>query len=282
MVVLWKFDEAHMQTINMKKALLQGLTLVLLFFGSWFLLSQVDWLDLLQVKKVSSKTEERLGKMFYSVFRKSDREVRDPLVVHAMDSIINQICTSNNIERSVLKVHVLDNEQVNAFALPDGHLVIYTGLINNVASEEELVGVVCHEIAHIKLNHVMDKLTKEIGLSVLLSMTTGNTSSDVIGKAAKVLSSSAFDRELERAADLEGVRYMIKANVDPEPFANFLSKLGNDKGDMPEYLTWLSTHPQSRERAEYVKKFGNRKVTKGRRILSTQTWEGLRQSSKKE
>lgn len=147
----------------MKKAILQGLMLVLLFFGTWFLLSQVDWVDLLHVKAVSTKSEKRLGKMFYNVFRKSDREVSAALVVNAMDSIIKQICISNNIEPSALKVHVLDNDQVNAFALPDGHLVIYTGLISNVASEEELVGVVCHEIAHIKLNHVMNKLTKEIG-----------------------------------------------------------------------------------------------------------------------
>jgi predicted Zn-dependent protease len=264
----------------MKKAILQGLMLVLLFFGTWFLLSQVDWVDLLHVKAVSTKSEKRLGKMFYNVFRKSDREVSAALVVNAMDSIIKQICISNNIEPSALKVHVLDNDQVNAFALPDGHLVIYTGLISNVASEEELVGVVCHEIAHIKLNHVMNKLTKEIGLSVLLSMTTGNSSSDVIGKAAKVLSSSAFDRELEKAADLEGVRYMIKANVDPEPFANFLSRLGNGKEDVPEYLTWVSTHPQSRERAEYVRKYGRIKASKSRQILSLQTWNSLRKSLK--
>jgi predicted Zn-dependent protease len=96
-----------------------------------------------------------------------------------------------------------------------------------------------------------------------------------------VLSSSAFDRELERAADLEGVRYMIKAKVDPEPFASFLSNLGNDKDDVPEYLTWISTHPQCREGAEYVRKFGSKKVIKGRRILSTQTWDGLRQSSER-
>jgi len=175
-----------------------------------------------------------------------------------------------------LKVHVLENPQVNAFALPDGHLVIYTGLINSVENEAELVGVVCHEIAHIQLNHVMNKLTKEIGLSVLLSMTTGNSNSRVITKAAKVLSSSAFDRELEKAADLEGVRYMIKANVNPEPFANFLSKLGNDKEEMAEYLTWVSTHPQSKERAEYVEKYGKNKVKHGRQILSAQTWNSVR------
>lgn len=265
----------------MKKVILQGLALVLLFFGTWFLLSQVNWLEILHVRKVSAQTEERLGKMFYNVFRKADREIRVPVVTKAVDSMITELCTSNKIERSSLKVHVLENDQVNAFALPDGHLVIYTGLINNVSSEAELVGVVAHEIAHIQLNHVMNKLTKEIGLSLLLAMTTGNSSSDVIGKAAKVLSSSAFDRELEKAADLEGVRYMIKANVNPEPFAEFLLKLGNDKGDVPEYLTWVSTHPQSKERAAYVRKFGRMKVPNGRQILSATTWTALQRSLKK-
>lgn len=264
----------------MKKVILQGFSIALLFFATWFILAQVDWVDLLNIRKVSAKTEERLGTVFYNWFRKSDRERSDPALSKAVDSIINQICTSNNIERGAIKVHVLENPQVNAFALPDGHLVIYTGLINSVENEAELVGVVCHEIAHIQLNHVTNKLTKEIGLSVLLSMTTGNSNSTVITKAAKVLSSSAFDRELEKAADLEGVRYMIKANVNPEPFANFLSKLGNDKGEVPEYLTWVSTHPQSKERAEYVEKYGKNKVQQGRQILSAQTWNSARQSLK--
>ena len=101
-------------------------------------------------------------------------------------------------DREIIKVHVLNKDEINAFALPNGHLIIYSGLINNSGNQEELTGVICHEIAHIELNHVMKKLIKEIGLSVLISMTTGKGGSEIIKETAKMLSSSAFDRKLEK------------------------------------------------------------------------------------
>jgi predicted Zn-dependent protease len=75
---------------------------------------------------------------------------------------------------------VLNNDEINAFALPNGHLIVYSGLILNSDNQEELIGFICHEIAHIALNHIMKRLVKEIGTSVLISMTTGNGGSEII------------------------------------------------------------------------------------------------------
>ena len=80
----------------------------------------------------------------------------------------------------------------NAFALPGGHLVLYTGLINASDNFEEVTGVIGHELAHIELNHVMKRLVREIGLSALISMTTGESNPQVVLETAKLLSSSAF------------------------------------------------------------------------------------------
>lgn len=91
---------------------------------------------------------------------------------------------------------------MNAFSLPDGHLIVFSGLILNSDSPEELAGVVGHELAHIELNHVMKKLVKEVGLSTLISLITGNSGSDMIKETAKTLSLTAFDRNLEKDAAL--------------------------------------------------------------------------------
>ena len=72
-------------------------------------------------------------------------------------------------------------------------------------NENQLGFVICHEIAHIQLSHVMKKLVKEIGLSVLISMTTGKSGSGTIQEGLKLLSSSAYDRNLEKEADLKAV-----------------------------------------------------------------------------
>jgi beta-barrel assembly-enhancing protease len=90
-----------------------------------------------------------------------------------LDKLILPLCKANTIERDSLKVHIVEKDEVNAFALPNNHLVVYTGLITDCKKQEALQGVLGHEIAHIEKNHVMKKLSKEVGLSVLLSATTG-------------------------------------------------------------------------------------------------------------
>jgi predicted Zn-dependent protease len=280
MVVLWEPDKPGMQANFMKKVIIQGLALVVLFFASWFLLSKVDWITEFNIERATKKTEEKLGDIFWESFSKTETESKELLVVNSIDSIVTKICTANDIKRANLKVHVLEKDEVNAFALPNGHLVIYSGLILAVDNPEELSGVICHEIAHIELNHVMKKLVKEMGLSVLISMTTGNISGEVIKETAKMLSSSAFDRSLEQDADLKAVDYLVKAEIDPESLANFLYKLSTEDHEVMKYLSWMSTHPDSRDRAEYIVAHAKGRTVKNKPVLSPETWTEVKEQLK--
>jgi predicted Zn-dependent protease len=233
-----------------------------------------------KVQQVTDKTEQKLDELFWEVFKKSEKEVKNTHVVNSVDSIVTQICKASKIDRDKLKVHVLKKDEINAFALPYGRLIIYSGLILNSENQEELTGVICHEIAHIELNHVMKKLVSEIGLSVLISMTTGNSNSEVIKETAKMLSSSAFDRSLEKEADIKAVDYLLNANVNPEPFADFLYKLSDSEHEATKYLTWISTHPDSKERAEYIIEYSKGKLTQYKPILSNEAWNKLKTALK--
>lgn len=280
MVVLWFIDKLNLQIKFMNKSIIQGLITILLFFGTWYALTQIDWMKIFKVQQVTEKTEQKLGELFWEVFKKSEKEIKNTHVVNSADSIVTQICRANKIDRNKLKIHVLNKDDINAFALPNGHLIIYSGLILNSDNQEELAGVICHEIAHIELNHVMKKLVKEIGLSVLISMTTGNSSGEVIKETAKMLSSSAFDRSLEKEADIKAVDYLVNANVNPEPFADFLYKLSDSEHEAIKYLTWISTHPDSKDRAEYIIEYSKGKETEYKPILSNETWDKLKAALK--
>lgn len=280
MVVLWFIDKLNLQIKIMKKPIIQGIIIIFLFFGTWYALTQIDWMKVFQVQQVTDKTEQKLGELFWEVFKKSEKEIKNIHVVNSVDSIVTHICKANNIDRNKLKIHVLNNDEVNAFALPNGHIIIYSGLILNADNQEELAGVICHEIAHIELNHVMKKLVKEIGLSVLISMTTGNTGAEVIKEAARMLSSSAFDRSLEKEADIKAVDYLINANVNPEPFADFLYRLSYPEHEATKYLTWISTHPDSKERAKYIIEYSKGRLIDYKPILSNETWDKLKEELK--
>lgn len=264
----------------MKKPIIQGLITILFFFGTWYALTQIDWMKIFKVQEVTDKTEQKLGELLWEVFKKSEKEIKNTHVVKSVDSVVTHICSANKIDRSKLKIHILAKDDINAFALPNGHLIIYSGLILNSDNQEELAGVICHEIAHIELNHVMKKLVKEVGLSVLISMTTGSSGAEVIKETAKMLSSSAFDRSLEKDADIKAVDYLVNAKLNPEPFAGFLYKLSETEDETTKYLTWISTHPDSKDRAEYIVEYIKGKETEYKTILTNETWDKLKAALK--
>lgn len=260
----------------MKKILVQGLLITLMFFTTWFLLKQINWMSTFKVQEVTDQTEEKLGDLFWNIFNKTETENNNKFIIKTVDSLVNKICLENDIDRKLIKFHILNNEEINAFALPNGHLVIYSGLINATDNPDELSGVICHEIAHITHNHVMKKLVKEVGLSVLISMTTGNGSAETIKETAKMLSSSAFDRKLEKEADIIAVDYLVNAKINPEPFADFLYKLSNKEHEVMKHFSWVGTHPDTKERAEYIIEYSSDKLKIFKPVLTNETWFHLK------
>ncbi len=236
----------------MKKILIELVLTVAMMAAVWFGLSQVDWMKLLNIEQTTRDTEEKIGDLFWKMLKSSETEMTSDSIKAPVDSMLTRICTANSIERKKVKLHLLRKDEINAFALPNNHLVVYSGLIAACENEAELYGVIGHELAHMEKNHVMNKLIKEVGLSVLISMTTGNGNADVIKEALKHLSSTAYDRSMETEADLTATDYLMKAGIDPESFANFLYRLANETNNLPSQIYWISTHPESKERAEKI------------------------------
>lgn len=263
----------------MKKIIISGLTLIAVFCTTLLLLRQVDWMKVFKVEQTKEQTVQQLGKLIWELFEKTEKENKDAFVRNALDSMVNKICLSNGIDRTVIKLHVLEKDEINAFALPDGHLVIYSGLIAVAESPEALSGVIAHEIAHIEQNHVMKKLMKELGLSVITSMASGGSGTAVIKKAAKMLSSTSFDRSLEKEADIKATDYLIQANIDPKPFADFLYQLADSSASATKYLSRVSTHPESKERAAYILNYSKSRQVQAEPVLSPQTWTKLKEKS---
>lgn len=261
----------------MTKIIFQAVISISLFFALWIGLSKIDWMTIFKVEKVTETTEKKLGDLFWDLYADSEKEIKSEKITKTLDSILNKICISNKIDQSQIKLHVIKSDEVNAFALPNNHLVINSALILASETEAELCGVISHEIAHMELNHVMKKLVKEIGLSVLISMSTGNVGSEKIKETIKLLSSSAYDRNLEKEADIKAVEYLKKSNINPEDFANFLYRLGDTEAASMKYFTWMSTHPDSKERSEYIIAQSGEKNKHLSPILKTETWNQMKE-----
>ena len=259
-----------------KKILLQSLVSVVLFLAVLFSFSRVDWLSVFDLRE--TVIEEKLGDMYWDLYSGSAVFVESDTVIAPLDSLLLHLCEANDIERDKIKLHVAQSDEVNAFAFPDNHLVVFTSLIAKCENQEELCGVMAHEIAHMQKGHIMKKLVKEVGLSVLVGMASGGQSGEVLRSTAKLLSST-YDRTLESEADKTAVLYLLQSGINPEPFGEFLFRLSKEE-ELPSLTEWVSTHPDSEKRSIQIcnwAKEGSDDI-RFEKVLSLETWKTLQQA----
>ncbi len=257
----------------MNKIILKLFISVVIFFSCWFVLSRLNWVKIFQIEIITEKTEEKLGELIWESFRYQETPNKNLHLKIALDSILHQLCNSNDIDMQSIKLHILQNEDVNAFALPGRQIVIYTGLIKAAESPDELSGVIAHELAHIELDHIMKKLRKEIGVSALINMTVGNAGSQILTDATQTLTSTAYDRHMEKEADLQAVNYLVYSDINPEAYADFMYNISK----METYsVEWLSTHPDTKKRVDYINEYSTGFETSGKPSLSSNTWQRIK------
>jgi predicted Zn-dependent protease len=257
---------------SMPKPLAQFFAMAILFLGTWFLLSRINFVEFFNVPQLTKDNEHRLGVMILDAVEQNHKELDSDTVSALVESIKHRLCTANNIQDSSITLHILIQDDVNAFALPDRHLMVYTGLIEYCNSPEELSGVLAHEIAHMEHQHIMKKLGKEAGLSMLMTIAGGESSGEISRQVVKLLSSTAFDREQETEADLSAVHMMAKADIDPEHFANFLFRLSQEKNNISKHFELLSTHPNSQDRSAEILKLRKQEIYHSKPITDSTTW----------
>ena len=172
-----------------------------------------------------------------------------------------------------LKVVVVDNPMVNAFALPGGYIYVMNGLIQKARGPDEVAGVLGHEIGHVKYRHGLQSAIQSGGLGFLLGTVFGDfAGGTAILLASRTLLSSAFSRDAERQADAFGVDLMLKGGGNPEGLAGFFGTAG---GGPPGALNWLTSHPASAEREAAIRRLAqNRPVLSP--ALSPAQWQALR------
>jgi predicted Zn-dependent protease len=259
----------------MKTAAVHFALLALSFFGLWFLLSRVDFVGMLSIEKFSRENEKKLSELVLDAIQLNHEAIEDEKVARCLDSIKARICTGNAIADTSITLHIVDQDDVNAFALPDRQIVVNAGLIRYCETPEELAGVLAHEIAHIEQRHVMQKLVKEVGFMMLLTIANDETGSGIMRQVIKTLSSTAFDREQESQADSSAVRYLSNAGIDPEAFATFLFRIARDGRDVPKRFELLSTHPNSSDRAAVILKMRKEMQFTGTALTDPEAWKAV-------
>ncbi|MDX1939914.1 MAG: M48 family metallopeptidase [Saprospiraceae bacterium] len=213
--------------------------------GGGFNLFSVD-----QDKELGKQTEAQIAadpKQFPVLPEKGNEELYR--YVRGITAKLLNTGKVNYKEEFTWQVKIIDNKEVlNAFCTPGGYIYVYTGLIKFLDSEDQLAGVMGHEIAHAALRHSTRQMTQVYGIAALTSVVTGNANPGVLEQIALGLISLKFSRGHETEADEHSVIYLCETGYNAAGAAGFFKKMEGE-ATPPEFL---STHPNPGNRVQKI------------------------------
>jgi len=207
----------------------------------------------------SLEREIRMGKEYAAQIESSVKLVQDPVVTEYVNRI-GQNLVRNSDARVPFTIKVIDNDEINAYALPGGFFYVNSGLILAADNEAELAGVMAHEIAHVAARHATKTATKvEIWNIVSIPLIfLGGPAGFAVRQAAALLVPMGFlkfSRDMEREADLLGIEYDYAAGYDPSALVDFFERLQAKKNQKHSRLAKaFSTHPMTEDRIQRAEK----------------------------
>ncbi|HVG76574.1 MAG: M48 family metalloprotease [Candidatus Rokuibacteriota bacterium] len=213
---------------------------------------------------MSPSEERRLGQEAAEEVEQTVGLVRDPKLVGYVRQVGGRLAQAAQRPDITWRFNVADDPETNAFALPGGWVYATRGLLALLNSEDELAGVLGHEMAHVLERHAARRVSAATPFAVIfgvpaailgsVSPTLGGMVSGT-GRAASTVALASYSRDQEREADQRGLVLIARAGYDPTALAAFLRTLEREEalsGQNPDRARFLSSHPATPERVASV------------------------------
>ena len=229
-------------------ALACGLLLLVGYFG-------VLWAAKSVVRSLPIAIDKQIGKLAVDSMETGKKLDEKHPATQLVREIVSKLKPHAAIPSMEFNVRVVENDDVNAFALPGGEIVVFTGLIKAAKTPEQIAGVLAHEMSHATLRHGLQSVSQSMGIIAAIQLLVGDVGGLVALGAgiAKHSILTSYSRGSETEADLEGARMLHEAKIDPDAMADFFALLKEKAGDLPDAVAWISTHPQHETRVQNIK-----------------------------
>lgn len=224
-----------------------------------------------QKTSLSRDQEMQLGKQFAGQVEREMEVVHNPEIEKWLNQIGQNLAKTPQANAYPYYFKLVNDDSINAFALPGGPMYVHTGLLKAADSEGEVAGVLAHEMSHVALRHSAAQISKQQTYGTLfqiVGLAAGTLTADQNGQCGMVCQITQagtslgqnsvlmkFSRGYERDADLNGARMMAAAGYDPIQLPQFFEKLENKQGTASEpkgLALWLASHPATGSRIKYV------------------------------
>lgn len=247
----------------MKKKLVRDFLILLgLFVAAWVFFAYYPVFDSEEVKTSYIEKEELVKQKLvdFMDFKKSGSD--KTLVLQSLEEIRKKVQDPD----VSYDLYYSNSDEINAFALPGNIIVINKGLILNTNSHDELIGVLAHEVGHLKMKHHTDKILTSLGVMLLFSGSNTTT-----GEIAEILTNNAFSRSMEEEADDYAIKKMQEIGVSPYKLAIFFKTLYQETKFIPDFM---NTHPGIDKRIKKFSKFEDKESN----LHFTVSWSDLKNS----
>jgi Zn-dependent protease with chaperone function len=174
-----------------------------------------------------------------------------------------------------VRVQAIPQQTVNALAMPGGHIVIFSGLLDFAETPDEIAGVLAHEMAHVTHRHMTASALRGLGYALIFDLLSGGSAGGVIGFGHELLT-LAHSRDAEIEADATGLKILERAGIGAHGFVAFWDRMRNrERGDKDNAINppvLFSTHPDSESRALLAR---SARQT-GTPALTAEEWQALK------
>jgi beta-barrel assembly-enhancing protease len=202
--------------------------------------------------------EQQLGKKLAEDMEKKYEVVEDLNQNLSITEIGNKLGKASELEGMKYHFKILKEEGPNAFSIPGGYIYVTYDLFDYIQSDDELAGILAHEIAHIIHNHALKQTrdnTKFSLLTILAVLLTREPDVALLGKLTTITFLNQYSRDYEEEADLTAINLLIKVGYNPVGFLTYLERQYAREMFKPSVdLGIFQTHPDTKDRVAYVKK----------------------------
>jgi predicted Zn-dependent protease len=207
----------------------------------------------------SIEKEIALGKQLALEVEKQARMVDDPILGEYINRL-GQNLARNSDAKMPITFKIIDDDVVNAFTLPGGHVFVNSGLIRLAQTESELAGAMAHEIGHVAARHSTRQETRAqlVNIATTPLIFLGGWTGYAIRQGAGLgipMTFLSFSRAFEGEADLLGLEYMYKAGYDPNASIDIFERIESLEKTKPGAIAKVfSSHPMTADRIRETQK----------------------------
>jgi predicted Zn-dependent protease len=197
------------------------------------------------------------GREFLAEARQTFRFILDPDVTGPVQATGARLVRAMGEDVEAIHFFVIDEPQPNAFAIPGGYIFVFTGLLSKLADDDELAGVLAHELGHVSYNHFFQDRNQILALNLAtvaaLLLSGGHPAALAFGSGASYHLQLAYSREHEAEADAAAVKFLRKARYDPAGLARFFRTLEIYERFNPSLVpAYFTTHPGVSDRLNVI------------------------------